>query len=212
MSPRPWPPLSEQEYRRAARAALGDPALGDLFAQVQAIILDADGVLTPGNLLYGPQGEALKEFDSQDGLGLVMARAVGLKLAVLTGRRSEIVARRAADLRFDAIRLGRFDKGAALAEILAELDCPPARALYMGDDLIDLPALDAVGLPVAVPAAPPEVRDRCRYVTKAAGGRGAVREATDLALKCRGRFAEALRRVAAGDAPPASPRDAGERT
>lgn len=199
-----WPPRGDEEYRREAQARLGDPDLCRLFGCVEALVFDADGVLTSGNLLYGPDGEALKEFDSQDGLGLVLARAAGLKLAVLTGRQSEIVARRARDLRFAAIRLGRFDKIVALGEILADIGCANERTLYMGDDLVDLPALDVVGLPVTVPSAPAEVRERCRYVTVARGGAGAVREVTDLVLKCRGVFARTLATLAAPplDRPP----------
>ena len=153
-------------------------------------------MLTTGAMIYGPDGEAFKDFHSHDGLGLVMARIAGLKLAVLTGRDSAIVARRCAELRFDVIKLGRFDKLAALAEILAETGCPAERTLYMGDDLIDLPALRAVGLAVGVPAAPAEVRRECALVTTAGGGCGAVREVTDLVLKASGRYGLALERLA----------------
>lgn len=191
---RPVLPASVEESRRAVREAIG-PELAEAFSRVQLLVLDADGILTPGSLLYGPGGEALKEFSSQDGLGLVMARVVGLKRAVLTGRHSAIVARRCAELRFDAVKLGRFDKAAALREILAETGCPAAAALYMGDDLIDIPAMDLVGLAVTVPSAPAEVKAACDYVTRAEGGRGAVREVTDLILKSSGAFALAVQRL-----------------
>lgn len=193
--PAPWPPRSDAAYRREAEAVLG-AALADRFAAVELLVLDADGVLTDGTMVYGPRGEALKAFHSHDGLGLVMARVAGLRRAVLTGRDSAIVARRCAELRFDAVKLGRFDKLAALAEILQETGCAADRALYVGDDLIDLPAMDAVGLAVAVPAAPAEVRERSAWVTGAAGGRGAVREVTDLLLKASGRYGLALVRLA----------------
>lgn len=189
-----WPPHSDSDYRQEAVVRLGEK-LADRLARVRLLVFDADGVLTPGNLIYGPDGEALKEFHSHDGLGLVMARAAGMKLAVLTGRNSEIVARRCTELRFDVIKLGRFDKVAALAEILAETACGTADALYMGDDLIDLPAMAAVGSPVAVPAAPLEVRERSCYVTEATGGRGAVREVIDLVLKSSGLYTLALERL-----------------
>ena len=191
MSARPWPPRDDDAYREAAHARL-DPGLAPLFAGVRALVLDCDGVMTDGSLLYGPDGEALKAFDVRDGLGLVLARAGGLKLALLTGRHSAVAERRVRELKFDALRLGRFDKQAALLEILAELDVPPEAVLYMGDDLIDIPALDLVGLPVTVPAACSDVRDRCRYVTEAPGGAGAVREVAELALQCQGRFGPAL--------------------
>ncbi|MBE0565394.1 MAG: HAD hydrolase family protein [Krumholzibacteria bacterium] len=191
----PWPPRSDDAYRQQAEAVLG-PALADRFAAVDLLVLDADGVLTSGAMYYGPRGEALKAFHSHDGLGLVMARVAGLKRAVLTGRDSAIVARRCAELRFDAVKLGRFDKLAALAEILQETGCAAGRTLYVGDDLIDVPAMDAVGLAVCVPAAPAEVRERCAWTTAASGGQGAVREVTDLVLKASGRYGLALTRLA----------------
>jgi 3-deoxy-D-manno-octulosonate 8-phosphate phosphatase (KDO 8-P phosphatase) len=191
---KPWPPFDDEAYLRQAVEILG-PARATLFAGVEAVVLDADGVLTPGNLFYGPEGEALKEFDTRDGLGLVLARGAGLKLAVLSGRQSGAVQHRAVELRFAAVKLGRFDKAAALQEIADEIGCPAAAMLYMGDDLVDLPALYLAGVAVTVPGAPAEVRDRCNYVTRAAGGRGAVREVLDLVLKCRGLYGEALRRL-----------------
>jgi 3-deoxy-D-manno-octulosonate 8-phosphate phosphatase (KDO 8-P phosphatase) len=189
-----WPPYSDSDYRQEAVVRLGE-GLADRFGEVRLLVLDADGVLTPGNLIYGPAGEVLKEFHSHDGLGLVMARIAGLKLAVLTGRNSEIVARRCTELRFDVIKLGRFDKVAALGEILAETGCRAEQTMYVGDDLIDLPAMFAVGSPVAVPSAPCEVRDNACYVTRAEGGRGAVREVVDLVLKSAGLYTVALDRL-----------------
>jgi 3-deoxy-D-manno-octulosonate 8-phosphate phosphatase (KDO 8-P phosphatase) len=192
--PFPWPPYTDSDYRQEAVVRVGEP-LADLMAQVRLLVLDADGVLTDGRLVYGPDGETLKAFHSRDGLGLVLARTAGLKLAVLTGRNSEIVARRCRELRFDAIKLGRFDKLAALGEILMETGCTADEAAYIGDDVLDLPALHQVRLPVAVPCAPQEVRDRCRWVTHARGGEGAVREVVDLVLKSAGLYGAALKRL-----------------
>jgi len=189
-----WPPRTDTDYRQEAVVRLGEE-LADLLGRIRLLVLDADGVLTSGNLIYGPQGEALKEFHAHDGLGLVMARGAGLKRAVLTGRNSEIVARRCTELRFDAIKLGRFDKVVALAEILAETGCQAEETMYVGDDLIDLPAMFAVAAPVAVPTAPIEVREHSCYVTTAAGGQGAVREIIDLVLKSSGLYSQALERL-----------------
>ncbi len=186
-----WPPRSDDDYRQEAVVLLGEE-LADLFARIRLVVLDADGVLTPGNLIYGSEGEALKEFHSHDGLGLVMGRVVGVKRAVLTGRNSSIVGRRCRELRFDAIKLGRFDKVAALREILGETGCRPEDSLYMGDDLIDLPAMYEVGCAVAVPDAPAELRQYADYVTRSEGGRGAVREVMDLILKSAGLYGQAL--------------------
>jgi 3-deoxy-D-manno-octulosonate 8-phosphate phosphatase (KDO 8-P phosphatase) len=190
----PWPPSSDEDYRQEAVVRAGND-LADRFARVRLLVLDADGVLTSGHMVYGPQGEALKSFHSRDGLGLVMARAAGIRLAVLTGRNSDIVERRCTELRFHAIKLGRFDKVEALGEILAETGCRAADTCYIGDDVIDLPALHQVGVPVAVPCAPQEVRHACLYVTQARGGEGAVREVVDLVLKSSGLYGLALDRL-----------------
>lgn len=192
---RPWPPHTEAEYREEAQRRLG-PELAARFGQVALLVLDADGVMTSGELQYGPQGEAMKAFHARDGLGLVMARTGGVQRAVLTGRNSAIVERRATELRFEAIKLGRFDKQAALREILEETGCSADQTLYMGDDLIDVPALRMAGLGVTVPGAPEEVRAESDYVTGAEGGAGAIREITDLVLKASGRYGLALGRLA----------------
>lgn len=190
----PWPPSSDEDYRQEAVVRAGND-LADRFARVRLLVVDADGVLTSGHMVYGPQGEALKSFHSRDGLGLVLARAAGIRLAVLTGRNSGIVERRCTELRFHAIKLGRFDKVEALGEILAETHCQAADTCYIGDDVIDLPALHQVGVPVAVPCAPQEVRHACVYVTQARGGEGAVREVVDLVLKSSGLYGLALDRL-----------------
>ncbi len=188
---KPWPPRTDDDYRQEAVIILGDE-VADRLARVRLMVFDADGVLTPGNLIYSTEGEALKEFHSHDGFGLVMGRLAGIKRAVLTGRNSGIVGRRCRELRFDSIKLGRFDKVAALREILAETGCKAEDTLYMGDDLIDLPAMYEVGSPVAVPSAPIEVKESSCYVTASEGGHGAVREIVDLVLKSAGLFGQAL--------------------
>ncbi len=192
--PTAWPPLSAEQYRRQAVECLGEELTAS-FANIKLLVFDCDGVLTPGNLVYGPSGEALKEFHSHDGLGLVMARIAGLKRAVLTGRNSEIVFLRCTELRFDSLKMGRFDKVGALQEILDETGCGPDETLYMGDDLIDLPAMHQVLVAVGVPNAPVEILDFCHHVTSVAGGQGAVREVTDLVLKSSGLYSTALTRL-----------------
>lgn len=191
---RPWPPRDEAAYAAEALAGL-DADLTARLRAVRALVFDCDGVLTDGRMYYGPDGEAFKAFHAHDGLGLVLARAGGLRLALLTGRRSEAAARRCNELRFDVLKLGRFDKQAALLEICRELEVAPDEVLYLGDDLIDIPALDLAGVPACVPEAPADVRGRCRLVTAAGGGAGAAREVCELVLKARGAFAAALARV-----------------
>lgn len=188
---KPWPPRTDDDYRQEAVILLGED-LADRLGKVRLVIFDADGVLTPGNLVFSAKGEALKEFHAHDGFGLVLGRLAGIKRAVLTGRNSRIVHRRCRELRFDSIKLGRFDKVAALAEILAETECSAEDTLYMGDDLIDMQAMYEVGCSVAVPSAPVELREYCDYVTEREGGQGAVREIMDLVLKSAGLFGQAL--------------------
>ncbi len=189
-----WYPVTPEQERAEVRRAVGEE-LAAAFAAVELVVLDADGVLTDGRLVYGPRGESRKVFNAHDGLGLVLLRAAEVQRAVLTGRNSDIVARRAGELHFEAVKLGRFDKAAALEEILAETGARAERTLYMGDDLIDMAAMVRVGLPVTVREAPEVVRDTCRYIASAAGGAGAVREVADLVLRGRGLLGTALGRL-----------------
>ena len=143
-------------------------------ARVKAIILDVDGILTDGGLIYGPDGE-FKVFNVRDGHGIVMARMAGLRIALLTGRKSEVVRRRAAELKVDALREGVTRKGEALYELLKELDVKSSHVCYAGDDLVDLPVMNEVGFPVTVADAAEEVKKAAVWISQAGGGRGAVR-------------------------------------
>ncbi len=195
-----WPLKSAEAYRDEVRARVGD-ALLERLARVRLLVMDCDGILTSGVLLYAAAGEALKDFHARDGLGLMMLRKAGIARAVITGRESAMVSRRCGDLRFEAILLGRFDKIAALDEVLAATGCALADTLYMGDDLLDLPPMMRAGLAVTVPGAPEEIGAASDLVTRAAGGRGAVREVCDLVLKSQGRYGAAIQAlVAAGPA------------
>ncbi len=182
--------------QREAVRRLG-PQLRNRFARVELLVFDCDGVLTDGLLYYDADGERLKAFSARDGLGLALLRAAGLKLALLTGRDSAVASRRAADLRFDAVLLGRFDKADGLREITATLGCDAAATLYMGDDLIDIPALAACGVPVTVGEAPDAVRERACWITTAPAGHGAVREVAELVLLAQGKLDEAFARLTA---------------
>jgi len=189
-----WPPRSAREDIAAAELRLGGD-LAERMRKVTTLVFDCDGVMTDGRMFYGPDGEAFKAFHAHDGLGLVLARAGGLKLALLTGRQSAAAERRCTELRFHALKLGRFDKQKALLEICAELGCKPEQVLYLGDDLIDVPALDLAGVPVCVPASGDDVRNRCCLVTRAPGGAGAVREICELVLQVQGLYGDALLKV-----------------
>lgn len=142
-------------------------------------ISDVDGVLTDGRLYYGEKGELFKVFNARDGLGLVRARERGLKTALVTGRKSKITEIRARELGINFVYQGIEDKARTVRGICYETGIDPARAAYLGDDLNDLPALNIVGLPLAVQDAVEEVQKSASYITRRPGGSGAVREVLD---------------------------------
>jgi 3-deoxy-D-manno-octulosonate 8-phosphate phosphatase (KDO 8-P phosphatase) len=154
-------------------------------AAVEAIVFDVDGVLTRGEIVYGDRGE-FKVFNAQDGYGFSVARQAGLKLALLSGRRSEAVRRRAQELKVHALDEGVVEKGPAVLGLLARLGVPSERACFVGDDLVDLPAMGRVGFPVAVAGAVAEVKEHAAWVTQRRGGEGAAREVIEFVLKARG--------------------------
>lgn len=150
------------------------------------LLTDVDGVLTDGRLLYGPAGEELKAFDVKDGLGIKLARRAGLKVGLLSARKSAALERRAADLELDAVLLGCDDKGAAFDRFLAERAATAESVAYAGDDLPDLPVLLRCGLSFAPADAVEEVRGRVARVLHRPGGGGALREVVELVLCARG--------------------------
>jgi YrbI family 3-deoxy-D-manno-octulosonate 8-phosphate phosphatase len=149
---------------------------------VRALIMDVDGVLTDGGLYYTEQGDELKRFDVRDGQGLVLLRQAGILTAIVTGKRTTLVARRADELGIAEVHQGVTDKAATVSALLARHAVAPAAACYVGDDINDLPALRIVGIAVAVADAVPIVRRAAHHVTRASGGHGAIREVCDLIL------------------------------
>jgi YrbI family 3-deoxy-D-manno-octulosonate 8-phosphate phosphatase len=162
-------------------------------AGVRLLVLDVDGVLTDGRIVYTDAGDELKRFHVRDGSGLKIWQSLGLRVAVISGRTSKAVERRAAELGISPVLLGRENKEAALAKVLATLAIPPEQACAIGDDLPDLPVLLRCGLRVAVADACAEVREAADYTTTAVGGAGAVREAIEWVLKLRGEWAGVVR-------------------
>jgi 3-deoxy-D-manno-octulosonate 8-phosphate phosphatase (KDO 8-P phosphatase) len=173
--------------------ALGAPELLERQRRVRLLVLDVDGVLTDGSLFLGDAGEQYKAFNSRDGHGIRMAQDGGLQVAVLTGRSSGVVAHRMRDLGVRHIVQGRRDKGLALEELLARTGVTPEQAAFMGDDVVDLPAMRRVGLGIAVADAHPLVVERSDWQTRAPGGRGAVREVCEDLLRAQQRLDEVLR-------------------
>jgi len=161
-------------------------------ASVRLLILDVDGVLTDGSLTYGADGEVTKTFNVLDGLGIELLQKTGVPVAIISARKSAVVVRRAADLKIAHVYQGFHDKRIAFAELLALTGLTAEQCCYIGDDVIDLPLLRKVGLAVTVPTGHPEVQHRTHYVTRAAGGRGAVREVCDLLMRVQNNYETAL--------------------
>ena len=157
-------------------------------AAVRLMVFDVDGVLTDGSLYYGENGEQLKRFNALDGHGLRLLLEGGLKVALMTGRSGPIVARRAAELGIAEVMQGVRDKGAALAELAQRAGVQLNQAGYMGDDIIDLPAMQRAGFAATVPNAPGYVSQAAHWVASVPGGSGAVRECCDLLLAAQGRL------------------------
>ena len=155
-------------------------------AEITLVVLDVDGVLTDGRLWFGPDGESLKAFDVRDGHGIKMLVAAGIGVAVISGRRSGAVTARMRELGVSDVAQGVSDKARALAELLKRNAIDARRVACLVDDTPDLGLMRAVGLPAAVADAHPDVIAAARHVTRAAGGRGAVREFCDWLLESRG--------------------------
>ena len=153
---------------------------------------DVDGVLTDGKLWYGPEGETLKSFCVLDGHGLKLLMDAGLTIGLLSGRRSPAVAHRAAELRIPHVLLGIEDKRAAFEALGARLGVAAAEIGFMGDDVVDLPVLRRCGFACAPAGAHALVLSNAHYVTRAAGGSGAVREVCELLLRAQDRLEGAL--------------------
>ena len=153
---------------------------------IRLLALDVDGVLTDGKLYFSAQGDEMKAFSILDGLGLKMLMQSDVVVALITGRTSPLVTRRARDLGIEHIIQGREDKQVALLELLEELQIDPRNTAYMGDDLPDLGAISIADIGFTVPNAHDFVKQHADYCTKASGGEGAVREVCELILESKG--------------------------
>ena len=179
--------LRERARRRSRpvpRSAAWQEAL-PRARQVRLLLLDVDGVLTDGTITYGTDGIETKSFHTQDGLGLKLLQESGVAAGIITARASEAVLRRARELGFAHVVQGAADKLAAFEAILRETGLRPPQTAYMGDDWMDLPLLNRLGLAAAPANAVAEVRQRVHYTTERTGGRGAVREVCDLLLEAQ---------------------------
>ncbi len=165
-----------------------------MLDRIRLLVLDVDGVLTDGRIVYDSTGAETKAFSVADGQGIKYWTRAGHQAALLTGRDSPVVGRRAAELDIALVRTGAKDKLPAFEDLLDEAGCTAEEACAVGDDLPDLPVLARAGLAVAVPGAPEEVRRVAHYVTRAGGGAGAVREIVEHLLRYQDRWAGVTQR------------------
>lgn len=165
-------------------------ALHDVASQLKLIALDVDGVMTSGNVTYASDGNEYKSFCIKDGLGIKLLQRAGLRVAIVTGRQSCMVERRAAELGITDLIQGREDKLAALSELTQKLGLTLGDVAYMGDDLPDLAAIQACGHGACPADAVSLVIQNADWVGKKAGGQGAVREWAEALLEARGDWSE----------------------
>ena len=161
-------------------------------AQVRIMIFDVDGVLTDGRMQFTADGEFMKSFHVHDGLGIQILQRMGIATAIISALQTPIVTKRAADLGITHVYQGNHDKRITFAQLLADTGVAAHECGFIGDDVIDLPLFSKVGFAVSVPNGHPEAISRAHYVTKAAGGLGAVREICDFILRAQGKYDAAL--------------------
>ncbi|MCB9833499.1 MAG: HAD hydrolase family protein [Planctomycetes bacterium] len=164
--------------------------------RLRVLLFDVDGILTDNGLYVGEDGNVSKRFNILDGAGIKFAQMAGLATGLISGHQSEATRKRAAQLGMTVCHVGVKDKIPVFDAVLAELGLEPDQALYMGDDLMDMPLLRRAGIAVTVPEADPLVLEICDHVTRRAGGQGAVREMVEWVLRGLGRWDEIVARYA----------------
>jgi 3-deoxy-D-manno-octulosonate 8-phosphate phosphatase (KDO 8-P phosphatase) len=175
--------------RKPKEARAGDKgkiAAKRIAKNIKLLILDVDGVLTDGSIILDNNGNEYKAFHVRDGHGIKMLHRAGISVAIITGRHSKVVERRAHELGITEVFQKCLDKKVAYKHLLEQYALKAEEVAYIGDDIIDAPIMAVVGLPVAVADAAEEAKRFAFMVTKNRGGRGAVREVTDFILKAKG--------------------------
>jgi len=170
------------------------PELEKKINKIKLILMDVDGVLTRGGIILGNQGEEVKIFDIQDGMGITLARAAGLKAGIITGRQSELVLKRVRELKMDIVMQGAFFKMPVYIEILNNYHITDEEICYIGDDILDIDILERAGLSVTPANGRPEIKAICDFITQERGGEGAVRKVVDTILKVQGKWDEAVKK------------------
>jgi 3-deoxy-D-manno-octulosonate 8-phosphate phosphatase (KDO 8-P phosphatase) len=156
--------------------------------KIKLLIFDVDGVLTDGRLILGDDGLEYKAFNSHDGLGMKLLKASGVDMAIITGRTSNVVTKRAENTGISYFYQGVEDKLVAFLDLLQQTGLAPEQCAFMGDDVVDLPPMRRCGLAVTVPASPPLVKQHAHFVTVREAGRGAAREVCELIMQAQGTY------------------------
>lgn len=161
--------------------------------KIKVLLLDVDGVLTDGRIIYDSKGRDSKFFDVHDGLGVYILNKAGIKTVIVTAKSSKTIKPRARDMRVSEVFADVSPKSALLDKILKKYGVTQEEVCFMGDDLVDLGLMKIVGFPVAVFNSCPEIKQAAAYITIRHGGRGAVREIAELILKSQGKWGEIIR-------------------
>ena len=156
--------------------------------RIKVAVFDVDGILTNGGLMLGDYGLEYKVFHSQDGLGMKMLKNTGIRMAYITGRKSNVVVKRAENTGVSIIYQGIDDKLEAFNDLLEKQGVSAEECLFMGDDVIDIPPMRRAGLAITVPHAMPLVKEYAHYTTERQAGFGAVREVCEMLMKAQGTF------------------------
>jgi len=171
--------------------------MDDLFLEkakrIKLLLLDVDGVLTDGRIIYDSSGRDMKFFDVHDGMGVHLLHKAGIPSILITAKGSKSIKPRAEDMQVDAVFENISPKSAILDKILKKYKIDNSQVCFVGDDLVDLGIMKKVGLAIAVANAAAEIKEIACYVTSKSGGRGAVREVAELILKSQGKWGEIIR-------------------
>lgn len=160
--------------------------------KIKLLLLDVDGVLTDGRIIYDSHGRDMKFFDVRDGLGAYALKKAGIKTILVTAKGSRAIRPRARDMQVEAVLENVSPKSAVLEKILKKYNLNKDEVCFVGDDLVDLGLMKLVGFPIAVFNAAPEIKQVGAYITLREGGRGAVREVAELLLKAQGKWDEII--------------------
>ena len=171
------------------------PEQRESLRKIKVIISDVDGVMTDGGIILGTGGQEFKRYDVKDGMGITMARKAGLKVCIITGRKSESVTIRAEELKFDGVYQGYFNKVEAFQVMKKEFGLDDENFLHLGDDILDIPLFEIVGFSVSPADGIKQVTAIVDHVTTAPGGRGVLRETVELVLEAQGKLDDVIREL-----------------